>query len=146
MVFRCVTPRHPLYQLRDEMDRLLSGVFQSSPLAAMSRREGPAVNLWEEGDTLRVEMEVPGVKSEQLDISVVENELLIRVEVPESKEEGVTYHRRERPVGSFSRHVPLPYEVDAERVSAELSRGVLLITLPKAASAKPRKIDVTVTG
>ncbi|MBN1588640.1 MAG: Hsp20/alpha crystallin family protein [Pirellulales bacterium] len=144
MVFRYLSTRHPVYQLRDEMDRLLSGMFQSAPLAAMARREGPAVNVWEEDDALRVEMEVPGVKNEHLDISVVENELSIKVDLPDHDEEGMTYHRRERPVGSFSRVVPLPVEVDAEKVSAELSQGVLRVTLPKAPSAKPRKINVSV--
>jgi HSP20 family protein len=146
MVLRYAFPRHPIYQLRDEMDRLLSGVLPSSPLGVWARREGPAVNAWEEDDALKVEMEVPGVKNENLDISVVENELVIRVELPEHEEEGVTYHRRERPVGSFSRRIPLPFEVDADKVAAELSQGVLRVTLPKAPSAKPRKIAVNVAG
>jgi len=146
MVFRYVTTRHPIYQLRDEMDRLLSGVFPSSPLAAWGRREGPAVNLWEENDALKLEMEVPGVNQEQLDLAVADNELTIHVELPEhDDEEGITYHRRERPVGSFSRRIPLPVEVDAEHVSAELAGGVLRVTLPKAPAAKPRKIKVNVT-
>ena len=144
MVFRYTVARHPIYQLRDEVDRLLSGVFPSSPLASWGRREGPAVNAWEEEDAMKVEMEVPGVKHEHLDISVLEKELTIHVELPEQEEEGVTYHRRERPVGSFSRRVPLPFEVDAENVSAELSGGILCVTLPKALSAKPRKIEVKV--
>jgi len=146
MVFRCVTTRHPIYQLRDEMDRLLSGVFQSPPLATWGRHDGPAVNLWEEDDALKVEMEVPGVKSDHLDVSVVDNELAIHVELPEQKEEGVTYHRRERPVGSFGRRIPLPFEVDADHVSAELSQGVLRVTLPKSPTAKPHKINVNVVG
>lgn len=144
MVFRYIATRNPLYQLRDEMDRLLSGALGASPVGVLARREGPAVNLWEEGDALKLEMEVPGVTQEHLDLSVVDNELTIHVELPEHEEEGVTYHRRERPVGSFSRRVALPVEVDAEHVSAELSGGVLRVTLPKAPSAKPRKIEVNV--
>lgn len=144
MVFRYIATRNPLYQLRDEMDRLLSGALGASPVGVLARREGPAVNLWEEGDALKLEMEVPGVTQEHLDLSVVDNELTIHVELPEHDEEGVTYHRRERPVGSFSRRVALPVEVDAEHVSAELSGGVLRVTLPKAPSAKPRKIEVNV--
>lgn len=146
MVLRYAFPRHPIYQLRDEMDRLLSGVLPASPAATWGRGEGPAVNAWEEDDALKVEMEVPGVKHENLDISLVENELAIRVALPEHEEEGVTYHRRERPVGSFQRRIPLPFEVDADKVSAELSQGVLRVTLPKAPSAKPRKIAVNVTA
>jgi len=146
MVFGYSTTRHPIYQLRDEMDRLLSSVFPGNSWPAVNRPEGPAVNLWEDDGGLKVEMELPGVKDEQLDISVVERELIVKVEVPESETEGVTYHRRERPVGSFRRAIPLPFEVDAERVSAVLTRGVLEVTLPKAPSALPRKIEVKVSS
>ena len=108
-------------------------------------RSQPAVNVWEQHDALMVEMEVPGVKSDQLDISVAGGELSVKVNRPDVAQEGVTYHRRERPVGSFSRIVRLPVEVDADRVEADLRDGVLTITLPKAESAKPRKINVTGT-
>ena len=73
-------------------------------------------------------------------------ELSIRVNRPETADEGITYHRRERPVGSFGRAIKLPVEVDAERVEAELRDGVLTVVLPKAESAKPRKIAVTGCG
>ncbi len=89
---------------------------------------------------------MPGIKSEQLDISVAGGELSVKVNAPDVSEDDVTYHRRERPVGSFSRIVRLPVEVNADRVEADLHDGVLTITLPKAASAKPRKINVTSTG
>ena len=144
MVYRYVVGRHPIYQLRDEVDRLLSGVFHTSPLSALTRREGPAVNLWEEDDSLALEMELPGVTNEQLDLTVVDNELSIHVELPEQTEDGMTYHRRERPTGSFTRRIPLPVEVDPDNVSAELTRGVLHVILPKAPSVKPRKITVNV--
>ena len=139
--------RNPLYQFRDEVDRLLTGVLggrPDGPLAGVFRNQ-PAVNVWEQNDALKVEMEVPGVKSQQLDISVAGGELSVKVDAPEQFEEGVTYHRRERPVGSFSRIVRLPVEVDANRVEADLHDGVLTITLPKAENAKPRKINVTST-
>ena len=100
------------------------------------------MNVWEQDDAILVELEVPGVKKEHLDLSVVGKELSIRIERPDGEQEGVVYHRRERPVGNFSRVLPLPSEVDANRVSAELHDGVLTITLPKAESAKPRKITV----
>ena len=103
------------------------------------------MNVWEQGDALLVEMEVPGVKSDQVDISVAGGELSIKIDRPEVAQEGVTYHRRERPVGSFTRVLRLPVEVDADRVEAELRDGVLMITLPKAEAAKPRKINVAST-
>ena len=147
MVFGYQTTRHPFHQLRNEVDRLLTGFFGPAAdgfLPAVFRNQ-PAVNVWEQNDALKVEMELPGVKSEQLDISVAGGELSIKVDRPDVAQEGVTYHRRERPVGPFSRIVRLPVEVDADRVEADLRDGVLTITLPKAESAKPRKINVTGT-
>ena len=136
---------HPLHQLRDEVDRLWNGVVgpAADGLLPAYFRSQPAANVWEQGDALLVEMELPGVKSDQVDISVAGGELSVKVNRPEIEQEGVTYHRRERPVGSFTRVLRLPVEVNADKVEAELHDGVLLITLPKAENAKPRKINVT---
>jgi HSP20 family protein len=147
MVFGYQSTRHPLHQLRNEVDRLLTGFLGPTAdgfLPAVFRNQ-PPVNVWEEQEALKVEMELPGVKIEHLDISVAGNELSIKVDRPDVAQEGVTYHRRERPVGSFSRIVRLPVEVDADRVEADLRDGVLTIVLPKAECAKPRKINVTGT-
>ena len=145
MVLRSWRPTNPLTQLRREMDRLLSGWVPDGlewPWSGMLRSQ-PAVNVWETPESIHVELEVPGLKSDQLDISVVGNQLSIKIERSGPAEENVTYHRRERPVGSFLRVVQLPAEVDANRVEAELQHGVLTIKLPKAEAAKPRKIQVT---
>jgi len=147
MVFGYQSTRHPFHQLRNEVDRLLTGFFGPAPdgfLPAVFRTQ-PPINVWEQEDSLKVEMELPGVKSEQLDISVAGGELSIKVNRPDVAQEGGTYHRRERPVGAFSRIVRLPVEVDADRVEADLRDGVLTVTLPKSESAKPRKINVTGT-
>ena len=148
MVFRTMGPRRPVQQLRREMDRLLSGFLTGAgdvswPFAGRGR---PAVNVWETKDALHAEVELPGVKSDQVEISVVGEELSIKVERPDIEQEGVTYHRRERGVGSFSRVLRLPVEVDADRVEAELRHGVLTVALPKAESARPRKIQVSSSG
>lgn len=148
MVFRYVGHGYPVQQLRREMDRLWNGFLGgmgdiSWPLPGRGR---PAVNAWETDDTLRVELELPGVKGDQLELSVVGDELSIRVERPEVEQEGATYHRRERSVGSFARVLRLPIPVDPDRVEAELHHGVLSITLPKAESARPRKIQVSSGG
>jgi HSP20 family protein len=136
--------RHPVYQLRDDLDRMLTGVFGpwAEGVLLGTGRGQPAVNMWEASEAVLVELEVPGLKADQVEISVVGNQLSLRVDRPELKQEGVTYHRRERPIGSFTRVLRLPVEVDADRVEAELRDGVLTITLPKAESAKPRKIAV----
>jgi HSP20 family protein len=135
---------NPLHQLRSEMDRLLTGFLGpgSNGGSAVSRGQ-PAVNLWDHHDSLMLEMEIPGVKSEQIDISVAGAELTIQVKRPEVAEEGVNFHRRERPVGDFARVLQLPCEVDSEKVSAELRNGILTLTLPKAEAVKPRKISIT---
>ena len=146
MVFRCANTRHPLNQLRDEMDRLLSGVAEYTATSGLWPRTGRshhAVNLWEEGDALKAELEVPGLTSDQVEISVAAGELTIELHRPDAKQEGVVYHRRERPVGEFKRVLRLPFDVDSDGVAAELREGVLTITLPKAESAKPRTIHVT---
>jgi HSP20 family protein len=145
MVFRYQSTRHPLHQLRDEVDRLMTGFLGPTGdgiLPTMFRGQ-PPVNVWEKQDAVMVELEAPGIKSDEVDVSVAGGELSIRVTRPDTAEEGVRYHRRERPVGSFSRVVRLPMDVDPNRVEAELRNGVLTITCPKAENAKPRKINVT---
>ena len=146
MVMRITTPQLPIHQLRDEVDRLVTSVLTNPTVAGAARmvtgRGFPAVNVWDDRENVFVEAEVPGLKAEQLDISVVGDELTIRGERPEQDQSGTQYHRRERGVGSFTRVIRLTTEVDANRVQAALSDGVLLLTLPKAEAAKPRKIKV----
>jgi HSP20 family protein len=135
---------NPFQQLRSEMNNLLGGFFgpASNGVSQGLVRGQPAVNAWDKGEELMVEMELPGVKSEQIDVSVSGDELTIKVDRPEASEEGVIYHRRERPTGSFTRALTLPCAVDAQRVEADLAEGVLTLRLPKAEAAKPRKITV----
>jgi HSP20 family protein len=144
MVFRYNFPRGTATQLRREMDRLLSsfaGNFADGSRPWVDRGQ-PSINLWETGDALVAEAELPGVQQDQIEISVVGNELTLKVERPELEKEGLTFHRRERANGSFVRVVRLPTEIDANRVEADLRNGVLTVTLPKAESARPRKISV----
>jgi HSP20 family protein len=135
----------PFHQLRSEMDRLLNGFLGTASNGgshSVMGRGQPAVNLWDGKDALMLELEIPGVKNDQIDISVAGLDLSIKIQRPDIAEEGVTYHRRERPVGDFTRVLRLPCEVNADKVAAELQNGVLTLTLPKAEAAKPRKISV----
>jgi HSP20 family protein len=139
-----MNPHYPMQQLRREMDRLWSSVVGDAvepPWTGLVRGQ-PAVNVWETGEAVFAELEVPGLKSDQLDLSVVGDQLSIRVERPEAEQQGVTYHRRERPVGAFTRVLRLPAPVLPAAVEAELKNGVLTIKLPKAEAARPRKIEV----
>ena len=135
---------NPLQQLRGEMERLLGGFFGPTfdGLLPGAVRSQPAVNLWDQGEELILEMELPGVKSQEIDVSLAGNELTIKVERSDAAQEDVTYHRRERPAGSFTRLLSLPYAIDAQRVEADLQNGVLTLRLPKIEAAKPRKINV----
>jgi len=136
---------HTLHQLGNEVDRLMGGLFTPATEAwpfARATRAFPAINVWEGADEVYAEAELPGVKSEDLEISVVGNELTIKGHRGDHNGEGVAYHRRERGVGDFSRVIHLPVEVDADKVQAVLCDGVLTLTLPKAEAAKPKKIQV----
>ena len=108
-----------------------------------TRREYPALNVWSNEDETVVTAELPGFAPEDVEISVEGSTLTLRGsrEGEESKEEE-NYYRRERWSGKFERSLRLPATVDADKVEAEFSNGVLSIKLPKAESAKPKKIRV----
>lgn len=133
----------PLAELWREMERLRDE-FGLDP-AWWPLRGGevyPAVNVWDAGDALCLEAEIPGVRESDMEIFAVGNELTLRGRRPEPKGEERTYHRRERATDEFSRTITLPVEVDSDKIEASLKDGVLTLRLPKAEAAKPRKITV----
>jgi HSP20 family protein len=141
--------------LRREMDRLFAGANaaprQAAFLPGRGARQYPLVNTTQDHDNLYVEALMPGVDPKTLNVTVVSNTLTISGEkprrpagVPEVAEEA--YHRSERAAGKFTRSLGLPVEVDDQRVAARYEHGVLRITLPKAESAKPRRINVAVAA
>jgi HSP20 family protein len=143
MVFRGSGSLSPLMQWHRDIDRLMQDVFtRGATVAAVGVGSFPPLNVWEDGDALYAEAEVPGVKSEDLEVSVLAGDLTIRGQRTSNDSDGANFLRRERATGSFNRVLRLPIEVDAENVEATLRDGVLLIRLPKAESAKPRKIAV----
>lgn len=108
-----------------------------------ARVEFPPVNIWAKEDDAVATMEIPGVEKGSLDISVEGNTLMLRgSRKPEELKEGETYHRRERWHNSFSKAVTLPFNVEADKVEARYSKGVLHVTLPRAESERPRKIAI----
>lgn len=141
--------------LRREMDRLFVGATASPRRVALlpgrGARQYPLINTGQDHDNLYVEALMPGVDPKTLDVSVIGNTLTVSGEkarrpagAPSAEEEA--YHRSERAAGKFSRSVALPVEVDDQRVAARYDHGVLHITLPKAESAKPRRINVAVAA
>lgn len=105
-------------------------------------RAFPALNIWEDGDVLMAEAEIPGLTMDDLEVYVVGNELTLRCQRRDAADENSNFHRRERGTGEFARTVTLPFEVDAQHVEATLCNGILTVKLPKAEAAKPRKIAV----
>jgi HSP20 family protein len=104
----------------------------------------PAVDVFEKEDRFVVKAELPGMKEEDIDVSVVGDTLSIRGEKKtetEIKEED--YYRCERSYGSFYRSIPLPSNVDANKIEASFEDGVLEVALPKSAKIKPKKIAVS---
>jgi len=131
-------------RLRQEVDRLFNSFLPGTE--PFFSRVYPALNLTEDADNFYVRAELPGVKPENLDISVVEGRLLIRGERKASTESPeANYHRREREAGFFRRTIALPARVAGDKVSASMKNGVLNVSLPKAEEAKPRKITVKAT-
>jgi len=133
-----------LTDLRDEIDRLFE-----SPLAELTRTPNlfsgwaPAFDLYEDRDTLYVKAELPGMKKEDIEVSLHGDTLSISGErkVDEKFKDSEVY-RAERFVGRFQRTLTLPSQVQAESIKAQYKDGLLTITLPKAEEAKPKQIEV----
>ena len=106
----------------------------------------PALDLYEDKDNLYVKVELPGMKREEIDVSLHEGRLSVSGErKSEQKHEDGEVYRAERFFGRFQRTVMLPAPVAAEKVKAQYQEGILTITLPKTEEAKPKHIDVNVS-
>ena len=147
------TSHDPFFQLQDEMNRLFYDAFASfgAPVSWRSNAErgeiAPSLDLRETDAAFEVEAELPGVDENDIDVEVVDNVLTIRGEKrfekrDEDKKGG--YHYVERAYGSFARSVPLPAEIDPERVEAVFKNGVLKLTLPKPPEAQRRAHKVAI--
>lgn len=126
---------------RRQMDRLLS-VFTGGVSSPASSGVFPPLIVTEDGDTVYIEAEIPGIKVQDLDISVVGRTLTLSGERKPEEAQNVNYHRRERKWGSFRKALTLPEDVNTEAIHAECKNGVLKLVLPKAEHAKPRKITI----
>jgi len=145
MVFRFATS-DPFTYLQSQVDRFLGGLETEVARADWfdDATLNPPLNAWIVDEQLIVEMELPGVTQENVDISVRGNELFIAVDFEASRtEESGKYLRRERPTGSRSRSLRLPFEVDTDAIVAKLRDGVLTVELPKSERARPKRIEVT---
>ena len=131
-------------QLTRHLDQAFEDVYgERDPASMRPRRMLPTTDLRDDGENLVFEADVPGVKDEDLHLELHQDVLTLRGERNNNLPQGAGFHRRERTTASFSRSFTLRDKVDPEKVAAELTDGVLTITLEKAPEAQPRKISVS---
>src|SRR5262249_45388076 len=105
---------------------------------------GPALDVHEDKDNFIVQAELPGMKKEDIQLTLHDGSLSISGEKSEEKHEDAEVYRAERFIGRFQRTVALPTPVAVDKVKAEYNDGVLTVTLPKSEEAKPKQIEVKV--
>lgn len=139
-----MSPFGELNRLRSEIDRFFEDPFSLlAPTTGFFEGWEPSINIYEDRDKTTVKAELPGMKKEDIHISLVGNTLSISGErkKEEERKEGETY-RSERYFGRFQRNITLPTAVDGNKIAATYKDGVLTVTLPKAEEAKPKQIPV----
>ena len=124
----------------EEFDRML-GEF-TAPFQGRSEWMGYPIDLYETDSDLVLEMAVPGVKTEDLDISIEGRQLSVRGRLPESDEDNRRYWLQSIPRGDVSRTVKLPAAVEVDKIQAHVVDGMLTLTMPKLAEAKVHKIAI----
>jgi HSP20 family protein len=147
---RWMNPWRPSREM-EEMERRFDDLFRWPSLPALRRRApsmemvwAPAIDVFERDDRFVVRAELPGMKEEDIDVSVIGNRLIIKGErKAESEVERKDYYYSERSYGSFSRSIDMPSDVDAKKIKASYDDGVLEINLPKTPRVKPKKVSVS---
>ena len=131
-----------LERMRRQLDDVFGGL-QRKPYRVLGAGVFPLINLSENKDNYYARAEMPGLKADDIGISVAGNNLSISGERKIASEgENVRYHRREREAGTFNRVIALPGEVDADKVEAKLVDGILTVVIPMAETAKPKQITI----
>jgi HSP20 family protein len=146
LILNRVAPTDPFTAMQKEFNQMFNSLWaNSSPFNVFPTTTTaflPPINVWETEESYYVEAELPGFTMEELDVTVLGDEVTIKGERKAQTPEGAAYLRRERRAGSFCRSWTFPAEINSEGVQATLKDGVLLVTLPKAESSLPRKIQV----
>lgn len=136
-------PFRDLARLQDEVNRIFDDrAYRSGESVGWT----PACDIYEDEDSVTLRFELAGVDPKDVDVRFENGVLTVRGERKlEAEDKRENYHRVERSYGTFTRSFSLPGTLDPERIKAESKHGVLAITLPKRAEAKPRAIQVKVT-
>ncbi len=139
-------PLSSALSLRDAMDRLFEESFVW-PRTFVNRDVASRYNMlpmdaYETPDEVVVNMVVPGVKTEDVNLQFQDGRLIVDVNIPQPKLENVTWHYRELGYGQYHREITLPFPINTEKVEATLANGYLTLHLPKAEEVKPKKIQI----
>ncbi|MBN1306265.1 MAG: Hsp20/alpha crystallin family protein [Anaerolineales bacterium] len=135
-------PMREMITLREAMDRLFNDAF-TRPLSMSGVSGLPAIDMYQTKEDVVVKATLPGLKAEDVDISITGEQLTLRGEVKqESEQKDKNYHIREQSYGSFERLVLLPTDVKADKAKAEFEDGILTITMPIAEDVKPKSISI----
>jgi HSP20 family protein len=136
-------PFREMRQMHDMLDRIMDKTFLDAPFFGAFDQGVVPVDVYQTDDDVVVKATAPGMKAEDIHITITGDTLNIRGEVSEEREEeGVQFHIRERRASSFSRSIALPTMVDADKAKAEFEDGILTLTLPKVEDVKPKTIAV----
>lgn len=137
-------PQRNLSNIQNEFDRLMDSFFTPPVLGnATNANWGLALDVAEDTTQYTITAALPGVKGEELEITLDKDVLTIKGHMQQEEErEGVRYHLRERRYGSFSRSIRLPENVNAEAIEASHENGIVTIAIPKAEAVKPKRISV----
>ena len=143
-------PTSDAANLSQRMERLFDemvgrGLWRTSEERPLRGSWVPAVNILERQDAMLITADLPGLKAEDVEVTVEDGTLSIRGERKlEETSEGESYHRVERLYGVFERTFTLPNSVDVERIEARFSNGEMALTLPKREESKPRSVKIKV--
>ncbi len=133
----------PFTTLHQEIDRLFDDFMRGWPAVGRAAEFVPEMDVTETDKEIEITVELPGLQEKDVQVNVADNLLTIKGEKKAEKEEkNKNYRLYERSYGSFSRTIELPAGIDADAIKANLSNGVLKVTVPKPAPAQVKKVEV----
>ena len=146
-------PLKEMESIRRDMDRIWNEIFprpgrslMDAPWRRLSSKEGvaiPVLDLIDNGETIVVKVEMPGVEKENVEITMEDDTLHVKGTISKGEEhKSEDFYHSERSYKSFERSIAIPIKIEVKDITASLKEGILSITLPKAEEVKPKKIKV----
>ena len=139
---QAVVPFYSPLSLLNAMDRFAGNIWDSSKPYTFDTSMVPHTDIYEENDQLVMKTELPGIKREDVNVTLQGDRLTIKAEKKEAVAEDVTCYAHERQYGQYFRSVTLPFPVKEDKISATFENGVLELRLSKAEESKAKKIEI----